>query len=107
MPDEDPTTITVGLPTAIVKVAVLEQPMASEPIKLYVVVVEILSTTTEPVNAIGLQLYVKAPLPVRAIVPGPHNTVGVADTDTDGAVLTLIVIVVLAKHPNTLLASTV
>ena len=81
--------------------------MASEPIKLYVVVDKTLSTTTEPVNPIGFQLQVKAPLPVNVTVPGPHNTVGVADMDTDGAAFTLIVIIVLAKQPNTLFASTV
>ena len=85
----------------------LEQPIASDPIKLYVVVDKILSTTTEPVNPIGFQLYVKAPLPVKVTVPGPHNTVGVADTDTDGAVFTLMVIVSVPMQPKPLSPSTV
>ena len=66
-----------------------------------------MSTTTEPVNPIGLQLYVKAPLPVKVTVPGPHNTVGVADIDTDGAILTLIVMVSVPMQPNPLSPSTV
>ena len=56
MPNDEPVNIIVGLPTAIVIVSVLEQPIKSEPVKVYVVVTDGLSTAIAVVTPIGLHV---------------------------------------------------
>jgi hypothetical protein len=83
------------------------QPRPSDPVTEYVVVTTGTSINVGPVDNDGFHVYVEAPLAVSVTEPELHRTDGVAAIETTGRVLTLIVIVSLAIHPDPLSPSTV
>lgn len=111
--EESPRHIDVGLANAVITgvgftitttVSVALQPLATEPVSVYVCVVVGFAITDVPVVALkpvaGAHVYVVAPLPDRVVVSPAHITVLVAETITVGLEFTVTVTVCTALlHP--------
>jgi hypothetical protein len=93
-------TVTVGsgfTPTLIVDV--LEHPLASVPVTVYVVADEGTSVTEVPANDPGIHVYVDAPLPV-SVTPLPAHTADAdVEADTEGRAFTVTLTVNVFEQP--------